>query len=236
MDEYLNKVKASAWKECEDILDKENFDTIFERISKAIVKHNKDHPAHKSAPAPASGNKITISQNKRAPTAYAQHKATWFEENNYDKDDEIPHPDGTGEVFKRNDYFNKFIWGKMSDSEKKELNDKYGVSESKGKSPKKNSSTLNPLQVFDKRHRALFPDGKVEGLTSPDGAKIGLYRAVQIVWKEISENHPDIQKLYKKFSEETKSGNKSPDDLEELPHIPKDVFTKMDFQKIKLVQ
>jgi len=242
MNDYLNKVRTSSWKNCESILEKPNFDIIFSKIEEAILKHEKDHPGNQSGGSGGgSSNKITLSKKSREPTLYAVHRTAWFEENAPDKDDEL---EKDGETYKRNKYYNEFVWGPIKDNtaKKEELATKYGLNTNKssgGGSSK--SSTLNALQVFDRVHRPLFPD-KVTGLKNPkDGADISLYRAIQIVWKELGENkeHKKIHAIYKEYSdglkEANKNGTKFEKKLSDLPHLPTEVFQNMDFDQIKLV-
>jgi hypothetical protein len=241
MNGYISKVKASGWKNCEDILDKGNYDIIFDKIAEGMLKHMNDHPNNQAGGSnTASSNKITISKKTRSPTLYTTYMKAWFEENAPDKDDEVEHE---GETYKRKDYFNQFIWAEIKNDpeEKKKLEEKYGIThESKGNiGASSGEKALNPLQVFDKVHRPLFPE-KVEGLKNPDdGAKISLYRAIQIVWKELRENkeYKDVYERYKDFSDGQKKafkeGKKFDQDLSSLDALPKEVFLNMDYSKIK---
>jgi len=239
MNGYIDKVRKTGWKNCEDVLDKSNYDIIFDKIAEAMLKHMNDHPNNQGGGNTTSSNKMTLSKKTRSPTLYAVHMKSWFEENAPDKDDEIEHE---GESYKRKDYFNQFVWAEIKKDPvtKKKLEEEYGIThETKGKSVNKGEKALNPLQVFDKVHRPLFPE-KPEGLKNPeDGAKISLYRAIQIVWKELRENseYKEIYERYKNFSDEQKKafkeGNKFEQDLSDLDSLPKEVFLNMDFSKIK---
>jgi len=170
-------------------------------------------------------------------SAYNLHWNDWKEDN---IQKEYPDPDDPTKKLTQHKYWQKHVWPKINETEKKKWDAKAkemreDLKKNGGGTKKKRQVSKSGFQLFLEKQKSLMD--KDQEFTHPDdGSQLKLHHFLLYIWSNHIKDNEDLKKPFDEMAKEIKESDDGIYDIATLPYIDPIKLESGDLDGIELIE